>query len=827
MADVEEPQFTSLSARIAALNKQGVAKSIGGSQPQPSGKRPPPPPPPARPALPSRPQTTNNPPIASYGSSVTKAPNNLPNGLMGGGSILPPPPVERDNPQLRITNVQSPPLPARRGPPPLPTRKETSPSLPARKGSTQMVRRGSNASTMSYSSTISGLSLGQTASSNSSTDSGRKLPPALDQAKLPPLPPSLREQAKRKAEEEARTKVPMQTVKSSPDVPLRGPPPVDRDQGPKMPPRPTGPPKMPSRNNLRDQSPPQQPQRRLPPPATTRSALTMGFGQNAGGETPNPAPRPAPRYTRPAGPAVVELDDRSFESVVMSGKPTFIDMYATFCKSCDELEPIWKELGQNFAFASDRLTIARLDVGKYESFMTRFNLQQYPTLMYFDGHSETPQECPFMLSLEGLTQFLEKKSRIYASDAASIPQSSGVPPPINLKSKPTRNDIRAVQERPDPAEAPSSGCLLCRDFSGPDTVASQHPRHSLPRNEDSTSYLARVLCGPFRSHTDKARAIFTWLHHNIAYDTKAFFGNNVKHVEPKDNISSGLAVCGGYAGVFVAIALKAGLEAVMVTGHGKGYGMFSSPNHFIPLLANTNPLITGYSALGPGDPVPPCKPDGHAWNAVRIDNGKWKLLDPCWGAGNVNNQVFNKDFTPSYFTMSNDDFGLKHFPQDKRHFYRSDGSVPTWESYIRGPTGQEPLQLFGSVEDHGLSATSFSPAAKHIRVNSGETVRFQFGKVCEHWDHVKNGKGKPYPMILKINGVDGRKEDYVAFENNDHWWWADVRAKDLGAPGQVVSCYAVTTISGKDARGVSRREYLNKKGKVAMGFGGVGAWTLV
>lgn len=82
-------------------------------------------------------------------------------------------------------------------------------------------------------------------------------------------------------------------------------------------------------------------------------------------------------------------------------------------------------------------------------------------------------------------------------------------------------------------------------------------------------------------------------------------------------------------------------------------------------------------------------------------------------------------------------------------------------------------------------------------------------------------------MILKINGVDGRKEDYVAFENNDHWWWADVRAKDLGAPGQVVHCYAVTTISGRDARGVSRREYLNKKGKVAMGFGGVCAWTLV
>ncbi|CAG8960746.1 hypothetical protein HYFRA_00002282 [Hymenoscyphus fraxineus] len=799
MADVEEPQFTSLSARIAALNKQGVAKSIGGPQPS-AGKRPPPPPPPARPPLPSRPQTTNNPSIASHGSSVTKAPNNLPNGSMGRGGLLPPP-VAQDNPKVRVTSAKTPPLPARRGPPPLPTRKETSPALPARNGSTQLVRRGSNASMKSFSSSISGLSLGP---SITSTDSHRKLPPPLDQAKLPPLPPSRHEQTLRKAEVDARTKVPMKTVKSSPNVPLRGPPPVDRDQAPKMPPRPTGPPKMPPRPVSRDPSPHQQ-QRRLPPPspAPARSALTMGFGQKSAS---NPAPRPASQHNRLAGPPVVELDERDFDSVVMAGKPVFIDMYATFCKYCDQLEPIWKELGEKFAFASDRLTIAKLDTGKYRSFMARFELAGWPELLYFDGYSKTPEKCPFMLSLEGLTQWLEEKSGICVADSTSTPQVSAVPPPINLKSKPTRNDIKSIQNRPAPAEPQFSGCLLCRDFSGPDSVAAQYPRQNLPRNQDSVSYLAQVLCGPFRSHTDKARAIFTWLHHNIAYDTVSFFGNTVKHVEPRDNISSGLAVCGGYAGVYVAIALKAGMEAVMVMGHGKGYG---------------------HSPLGPRDPIPPCKPDGHAWNAVRIDDGEWKLIDPCWGAGNVNNQIFNKVFTPSYFTMSNDEFGLKHFPQNKRHFFRSDGSTPSWEWYMRGPTGSEPVQLFTSTDSHGLSPTSFSPASKNISVSSAETVRFQFSKMCEHWDHEKNGTGKPYPFVLKIGGRDGRNEDFVAFENNEHWWWCDVPARDLGASGQTVHCYAVTTIDGADARGVSRRAYLEKKGRVGMGFGGVCCWSLV
>jgi hypothetical protein len=245
----------------------------------------------------------------------------------------------------------------------------------------------------------------------------------------------------------------------------------------------------------------------------------------------------------------------------------------------------------------------------------------------------------------------------------------------------------------------------------------------------------------------------------------------------------------------------------MVTGHGKGYG---------------------YSALKPGEPIPPPNPSGHAWNAVRIDGGEWKLLDACWGAGNVGNQVYNKHFTPSYFTMSNDDFGLKHFPQDDRYFFRSDRTIPTWEQYYLGPDGGEPLQIFGSGgEDHGINGRSFQPPLKHIKVHSGETVRFQFSKVCEHWDHEKNGKGKPYPLVLKIWGVDGKKEDYVPFESNDFWWWADINARDLGAPGQVVTCMAVETVNGKNARGMTRAEWLQKKGRSAMSFGGVAAWELV
>ncbi|KAH7312798.1 hypothetical protein BKA65DRAFT_146798 [Rhexocercosporidium sp. MPI-PUGE-AT-0058] len=849
MADVE-PQFTSLQARIAALNQQSNGKPIN---PAPAGRRPPPPPPPTdRPTLPTR-HTVNNPPISTYGSSVTKQANNQPIGARG-QALLPPPPVDRDQAQTSTpSQVKSPPLlPSRNGPPPLPTRKasQPSPALPPRKSSTQlvpgtqMVRRGSNSSTISHSSTVSGMSLGYGSSltSVSSGDNGRKLPPALGEAKLPPLPPTKREveeknriakekeaqEKARVAEEKAKQKeadakrlekVPSVTVRATPTVPIRpyqmtakSTPTlptrvnhdVERDLAPQMPPRPNGPPRIPSpprSSNSQVEEAPPQPVRKLPPPSATKSILSMGFG-NKQKETPNPAPTPAPTLpTSRPGPAVQELDDRNFHSAI-KGKFALVEFYSPYCQNCTQIEPIYKELGQIFAFASDRLVIAKVDAKQFPRLTYPYQFQTFPGIFLIDQQGKS-EKYPGDRELQPLIEFVEEMTGIKKSEATIIP--SGVPPPIKLSSKPTAKDVKAVQSR---VAAGPPGCLRCRDFSGPDNLAAKYPRQSLPRSHDLTGYLADVLCTPFHSATDKARAIFTWLHHNVAYDVDAFFGNRVKHVEPKDTIKTGLAVCGGYAGLFSAIALKAGLEAVMVTGHGKGFG---------------------YSPTKPGEAPPPRDPSGHAWNAVRIDGGEWKLLDPCWGAGNLDGSAYKKDFTPSQFTMSNEAFGLKHFPQDDAYFLRADRRIPTWEEYMLGPCGEEPLQIFGDAESKcAVDITSFSPPQRRIKVNSNETIRFQFSKVCEHWDDNNNPLGKPYVMILNIKGVDGRKEDYVPFEKNEFWYWADVKARDLGAPGQTVGVFSVNFVEGKDARGLSTQEYVRKKGKVAMGpFGGLCSWDLV
>lgn len=220
---------------------------------------------------------------------------------------------------------------------------------------------------------------------------------------------------------------------------------------------------------------------------------------------------------------------------------------------------------------------------------------------------------------------------------------------------------------------------------------------------------------------------------------------------------------------------------------------------------------------------------------MKIDNGEWKLIDCCWGAGNVSGQEksYNKSFTPRFFTMSNNDFGLRHFPQNKTQFYRTDGrECISWEEYIIGDPGGETLRIYsGVVENEGLSETSFLP--KYLKLSTspsahtGPTVRFQFSRVCPHWDPMRNGAGKPYVFILAIHGIDGREDDHVPFETNGSFWWADIEPRRLGCKGQTISAYTVETVSGNSGRGLDADEYRQVKGQKAMGFGGVAAWELV
>lgn len=390
--------------------------------------------------------------------------------------------------------------------------------------------------------------------------------------------------------------------------------------------------------------------------------------------------------------------------------------------------------------------------------------------------------------------------------------TNGAPPPIPFSSRPDLAALQASNQKPGAAS--TINCLKCRDFSGPDSHAARFPRQSIPSQD--IGWIAQQLTSPFPSATDKARAIFTWLHHNIIYDTEALYNDRVQGSTPASTLASGLAVCEGYAALFAVLATKAGLEALVVSGHGKGIGWSPLPGQAVN--------------------IPPYK-GNHAWSAVRIDNGEWKLVDACWGAGHVEGwgKPYKQVFSRQHFENDNDVFGESHFPEDKRYFFRCDGRPEiSYEEYMLCDAGPEkPTCYTGFKEEHGFDERNVLPKHRKIPVYNRDgtlpsIVRFQFQPICPHWDNAIHGKGKPYLFTLAIKGKDGRKDDMLPLKSNGRFWWVDVPREDLGAPGQTVSVFYIKTLGDNhNTRGLTEREFLEKRGRVGMSWGGVALWELV
>ena len=412
---------------------------------------------------------------------------------------------------------------------------------------------------------------------------------------------------------------------------------------------------------------------------------------------------------------------------------------------------------------------------------------------------------------------------------SSTPQTNGAPPPIPHSSRPNLAELQATKPRfhasvpsaNSAAASSSTECLVCRDFSGPDQRAAQYPRESLPTHD--MGWLANELTSPFPSWTDKARAIFTWIHHSIFYDTYSYFNNCVQPSTPAETLATGLAVCEGYAGLFAALATHAGLESIKISGHGKGFS---------------------HEPLAPGQPVPPFN-GNHAWNAVKIDGGQWKLIDSCWGAGSIEGKglPYKQHFSPEWFSMSNDDFGLKHFPSDKNHFFREDGRAGlSWDEYCitnpDNPTGRHPIKIYCGAESNSIGRRTLSPSDGQLSLYyTPSPVRFQFGLLCEHWTLAHHSRAKPGFFLLMIHGVDGRKDERLPFNRvpgrgpggGGEMWYVDVPdARKLGAPGQKVLLAVLTKFGDReDCRGLTLREYEAEIGRVAMSWSYIAEWELV
>ncbi|KAK6507417.1 hypothetical protein TWF481_005850 [Arthrobotrys musiformis] len=380
------------------------------------------------------------------------------------------------------------------------------------------------------------------------------------------------------------------------------------------------------------------------------------------------------------------------------------------------------------------------------------------------------------------------------------PQPETRPPPIPIGSRPpvsAPNINTSTKPAPPPLPAarprtsmPSSHnhqginttCLKCRDFSHVDAHAAKFPRHAY----DDVQRLALDLTRGFGSDTDKARALFTWLHHNVRYDVVAFFNNNVKPSTPASTLRTGLAVCEGFAGLFAAMAMYSGLEAIVIGGHGKGYGWD-----------------------GPDAKSIPASPGGHAWNAVRIDNGVWQTIDPCWGAGYLCGGEYKQVFSPHHFTNTNEEFRKTHFPEkaDQQFCARP----ITWRDYWFMEEGPKLYSTF-SEPDYDFGRDTLEPGVKVLQPYT--QYRFRIAGACEH-------KGATNEWILFANS--GQKDEVMMPDGRGGF----VANLTTGGPGSSVNISALTKFNDQSAKGMfTIDKWNNKTGGYSYGTSWLCKWEV-
>jgi protein disulfide-isomerase A6 len=132
--------------------------------------------------------------------------------------------------------------------------------------------------------------------------------------------------------------------------------------------------------------------------------------------------------------AVLDLVPKNFDEVVLkSGKPTLVEFFAPWCGHCKNLAPVYEELAT--VFASEKgVQIAKVDADAEKSLGKRFGVQGFPTLKWFDGKSETPEDYKGGRDLESLSKFVSDKTGI------KIKRKLELPSQVNMLTDTTFNE---------------------------------------------------------------------------------------------------------------------------------------------------------------------------------------------------------------------------------------------------------------------------------------------------------------------------------------------------------------------------------------------------
>ena len=253
----------------------------------------------------------------------------------------------------------------------------------------------------------------------------------------------------------------------------------------------------------------------------------------------------------------------------------------------------------------------------------------------------------------------------------------------------------------------------------------------------------------------RVKRIHDWIADNVSYDVERFFAGYAGATGYEEVLRTGRAVCAGYATVFDVMCQRADIEAVEVSGYGRGYGfsLFEREN-----VTESN----------------------HAWNAVSID-GKWHLVDTTWDAGSLNTSgVLEKKYSTAYFLLRPRAFLHTHFPSDDR-----------WQ-LLPNPISAEQFENlpFLGGDFFACGAAIRGPIAKMNDVSDWASLDLTVPS-----DILVSSRLSRTGLVERDGATmshrDGNKVTVEVLFPGSGAWILDLFAKKLGAPGEYSSIASV------------------------------------
>ncbi|TMU57435.1 transglutaminase domain-containing protein [Flagellimonas algicola] len=176
---------------------------------------------------------------------------------------------------------------------------------------------------------------------------------------------------------------------------------------------------------------------------------------------------------------------------------------------------------------------------------------------------------------------------------------------------------------------------------------------------DSIDELAYQIKTDFVYDIDKIRAAFVWVTNNITYGKTMdeLFVPRTKIIYYSERGKERL----------LEKVWKKKVKQAFKNRRGVCFDYSMMLKQLYDLLGIESKLIPGIAKEEIKDLNGETVYKNHSWNAVKLNN-KWKLMDPTWAAGFVDEvkQVFVRRFNDHYFDTDPKAFIKEHFPEKKR-----------------------------------------------------------------------------------------------------------------------------------------------------------------